>query len=523
MEQLDLASWRKANPERLERQLNDYIAMLARLTEPVTSESMDLQYLLGNAAGHAGSRRSSAAFFLAEKLGYSDVNDDLSYSWMAVAALSHSAFDDAPSAARMIIAIKLIDMAPAGDLWTDHPVNKCDSAKLRLLALAWVNQNLTRGLYSPGTARATFERMGQIGSVVLEKMAEAQAYKAANEQDKSSKPASKLMTALDKTKAVQPDTARGSVSGEASPVIDGPTMIVCRSIGVTGKSSEAGKLSGDDKSIAASWKCLTEPMALAIGPAPDTLAHILSSEFPWMSRVIAAICGDLTLRRQVGINWAKWRPTILVGPPGSGKTRFARRLAELLKIGFGEINVAGSSDNRLLQGTARGWGTAMPCYPVCVMRQSATANPLILADELDKPKPDGRNGDIRATLLTMLEPLNARSWPDECLVAPVDLSAVNWIACANDAEPLRGPLLTRLRVIQVPVPSEAHFDAVLRGMRRDLSVELGVSIGDLPEFPHQAEDALRNGFRRGISLRRVRAAVEGALLAGGGFGNVKRH
>ena len=49
------------------------------------------------------------------------------------------------------------------------------------------------------------------------------------------------------------------------------------------------------------------------------------------------------------------------------------------------------------------------------------------------------------------------------------------------------------------------------------------TFGDLPELPRQAEDALRNGFRRGISLRRVRAAVEGALLAGGGFDNVVRH
>lgn len=276
--------------------------------------------------------------------------------------------------------------------------------------------------------------------------------------------------------------------------------------------------SEDGKQLFRAWSCLTRPMALAKGIAPDLLASVLSVEFPWMAEAIEAVAGDLRMRRSAGMDWAHWRPLLLVGAPGSGKTRFARRLAEILGTGFGEVNAAGSTDNRSLQGTARGWSSASPSYVLHVIRQSQTANPVIFVDEIDKVSSGSSNGDIRATLLGMLEPLSAKAWPDECLLAPVDLSAVNWVLAANDTAGLRGALLTRLRVVHVPLPTTEHFPAVLHSMRRDIAADLDVSPDNLPNLPPQAESRLRAAFGRGYSLRRIRAAIEGAIKAGGGMG-----
>jgi hypothetical protein len=65
------------------------------------------------------------------------------------------------------------------------------------------------------------------------------------------------------------------------------------------------------------------------------------------------------------------------------------------------------SDNRLLEGTARGWRDAQPSWPLLVMQQSNSANPLLLVDEIDKAIAS-RNGDVKATLLAMLEAENVR-------------------------------------------------------------------------------------------------------------------
>lgn len=92
------------------------------------------------------------------------------------------------------------------------------------------------------------------------------------------------------------------------------------------------------------------------------------------------------------------------------------------------------------------------------------------------------------------------------------MSAVSWIVTANDATPLRGPLLTRLRQVHMPPPRPEDIEAVLHGVRRDVAAAFQVGVDDLPELAEEAEDAIRKGCKRGISLRRVRVAYERALL-----------
>jgi len=253
---------------------------------------------------------------------------------------------------------------------------------------------------------------------------------------------------------------------------------------------------------------LARPMPLLGGPAPAVLAATLSLEFPWLAEAIDAVTGDLRLRAAMGIPWYHCRPLLLTGASGTGKTAFVRRLAQLTGLGYGEFNAAGSTDNRLLAGTARGWAGARPSHLLEIIRRCGSANPLVLVDEIDKTEGGGRNGDIRETLLAMLEPSTAKGWLDECLCVPVDLSAVSWVLTANDTWRLRGPLLTRLRVVTAPPPGAGHLDAVLAGIRRRLAADYGVSEGELPDLPARIEAALRRACLKGSDLRRLRAGYE---------------
>jgi ATPase family associated with various cellular activities (AAA) len=237
----------------------------------------------------------------------------------------------------------------------------------------------------------------------------------------------------------------------------------------------------------------------------------LLREFPWFAPVIEAIDNQLRLSFALSRPVLRLRPLLLVGPPGCGKSRFLNRLAALSGCGFGMLNAAGSSDNRLLAGTARGWSSAQPSWPAQVMLRSACANPVLMVDEIDKVGLDPRNGLLTHTLLSMLEGETSRQWLDECLITPLDLSHINWALTANDLKPINKPLLSRLQLFAVGLPETAHFPALYRSILDDIAERNSCTVAHLPALGHAMEAALEAGFARSRNPRRLRQAIEEAM------------
>lgn len=255
---------------------------------------------------------------------------------------------------------------------------------------------------------------------------------------------------------------------------------------------------------------------LAPAPDPDDLCAALEREFPWFGAVVERVHDDLLLGARCGRTFfGLSRPLLLAGPPGVGKTRFAHRLSRLAGLPMGMVNAAGASDNRLLQGTARGWGTVTPSLPVLLMLRDRMANPLVLVDEVDKAGGSDRNGRLHHTLLSMLEPSSSRRWPDEALAVAVDLSRVVWLLTANDTGAIPALLMSRLAVVEVGTPRARDFDALFAGCLADAADDYECAVAVLPEIDPTALDAMREGFVRGrLQARQLAALVRRALVAG---------
>ena len=293
-------------------------------------------------------------------------------------------------------------------------------------------------------------------------------------------------------------------SEKAEPPVGTPVRVVLEAIG------DPNSVEG--KKVVSAYESLVGPLSLSgSGVSAETLSIALTLEFPWMEPAIGRLTDDLRLLQVTGTTWVRFRPILLVGPPGVGKTRFARKIARLVGTGYQEVNAAGSSDNRMLAGTARGWASAQPALPLLAMLRGGAANPVCVVDEIDKAGGNGRNGDMRATLLSLLEPETARAWYDECLLASCDLSQVSWILTANDLKTLSPPLLSRLMIVNVDVPAPEHFEALANGILWDICHELSVTRDQLPELEPEVIEVLREHFTRKRSVRQLKNAVTAAM------------
>jgi len=262
------------------------------------------------------------------------------------------------------------------------------------------------------------------------------------------------------------------------------------------------------------YKTLARPVPLRGGDKDfGKIVGQLHCEFPWMGNAIDRIADDIALCGLGPQPWIRIRPLLLVGPPGCGKSRFARRLAEMIGTGCQLISASGSSDDRNLVGTAHAWGNREPGAILQLMLASGAANPLIIVDEIEKAGGSPHNGDVRRSLLGMLEPETAKRWFDECLQTHCDLSAVSWILTANCIEPISKPLLSRMTIARVGLPGPGAIDGIIDAMRADIALELGLDIQVLPEIDPAARRALADAFNRGRSLRAVKAALIRAMAA----------
>ena len=140
-------------------------------------------------------------------------------------------------------------------------------------------------------------------------------------------------------------------------------------------------------------------------------------------------------------------------------------------------------------------------------------NPLLVVDEVDKCSREGRNGDPLAALLPLLGPGTAAAHRDPVLGAPCDVSAVSWVLAANDAWRLPGPLLSRVRVVEVGQPPPGAFAVVLAAIRGDLAAEFGCAPELLPALERADLAWLERKWRETRSPRMLRKMAERLLAA----------
>lgn len=230
----------------------------------------------------------------------------------------------------------------------------------------------------------------------------------------------------------------------------------------------------------------------------------LAFEFPYATDVIDFALSDLIGRATVHL-----RPLLLVGDVGGGKTRFARRLGEVLGLPISRYD-ASRADGAVFGGTDRRWLTAEPCHPFLAVARGRAANPMVLIDEIDKPATRNDYGRLWDCLLGFLEPETNVRYPDPALQIDLDLSQVSYAATANEVEPLPLPIRDRFRIIRFPKPGADHLEALLPAVTADLAKERGYEHQWMTALGETQVSLLAHHWKGG-SVRKLRQLVEALL------------
>lgn len=192
----------------------------------------------------------------------------------------------------------------------------------------------------------------------------------------------------------------------------------------------------------------------------------LQSNMPNFTPVIEHFRNHLILLQLTG-RPLSLPPTLLLGPPGIGKTYFVESLAEILGFHLHIRSMAEISAAFVLNGAHRSWsGAQMGAVAKLCMETPDGQAPLLILDEVEKIQRG--NYSPEHSLLGLLEPGTARHFRDEYLDVEMDLRPLSVLMTGNEPLKPESPLASRAKTIQVEMPSAEQMPAIARAVDRQL-------------------------------------------------------
>ena len=196
----------------------------------------------------------------------------------------------------------------------------------------------------------------------------------------------------------------------------------------------------------------------------------------------------------------------LVGPPGVGKTSVAASVARALGRKYARISLGGMHDEAEIRGHRKTYVGAMPGRVITALINAKAENPVIVLDEIDKMASNFR-GDPTSALLEVLDPEQNKSFRDNFMEIPIDLSDTLFIATANTYDGIPAPLLDRMEIIELSTYTDTEKLSIARNHLIPKQLERNGLTGKLFKITDDGILALIKKYTREAGVRTLERTV----------------